>query len=56
MKVKFYKQIHPILKYIKECSINNHIYQYAHNIERGLITQICFTCNTVRTNMLKEYI
>jgi hypothetical protein len=56
MKVKFYKHSQKVIKYIKECNINNHIYQSSYNIENDLITQVCFTCNTTRTNMRKGYI
>ena len=54
MKVKHYKHINSILNATKKCSSYNHKYQYTYSIEENEMIQVCFTCNTLRTNIPKD--
>lgn len=36
---------------IKECELNGHIQQVAFSAYHDALTQVCFTCKTVKTNI-----
>jgi len=38
-------------EYIQDCQENNHIQQVAFSTYHNALTQICFTCNWVRTSI-----
>jgi len=39
---------------IKECQTHNHIQQVAFSTYHHALTQICFTCDCVRTSIKEE--
>ena len=39
---------------IKKCQKENHVQQVAFSTYHHALTQICFTCNKIRTSMNKE--
>lgn len=40
--------------YINGCQLNNHVQQVAYSTYHGCLTQICFSCKTIRTS-IKEH-
>ena len=43
-----------IYEFINCCQANGHIQQVAFSTYHNALTQICFTCNEIRTTMKKE--
>ena len=39
---------------IKDCQLHKHIQQVAYSTYHNALTQICFTCNKVRTSLRPE--
>ena len=50
MKIKEYKTQEVIKKHIKNCE-GKHIQQVAYSSYHDALTQICFSCGVVRTNL-----
>lgn len=48
------KTIEDVEKEIKECQRLKHVQQVAYSTYHNALTQICFTCKTVRTNIKEE--
>lgn len=53
MKLKFRPEA-LIRMDIADCQEDKHIQQVAYSTYHDCLTQICFTCNTVRTTMNEE--
>ena len=53
--IKIESDINQIKAHIDGCQVQNHVQQVAYSTYHGCLTQICFTCEKIRTNMdLKE--
>ena len=52
MKLEFYNE-EELKKKIKGCE-GKHIQQIAYSSYHDALTQVCFTCNKVRTSMREE--
>lgn len=39
---------------INECKASGHVQQVAYSVHHECLTQICFTCKIIRTNMPKD--
>ena len=53
MRIKHYTK-ESIEKEIKECQKCNHVQQVAFSTYHNAITQICFTCDNVRTSLSED--
>ena len=44
-----------VRSHVKKCQMKNHIQQVAYSTYHDALTQICFTCNKIRTTLkIKE--
>lgn len=55
MKLTFYNRLDEIRDHIQDCQKEGHVQQVAYSTYHDGITQICFTCNEVRTNIDHPY-
>lgn len=51
MEVIFKRNIEEVQDIIDRCQYENHIQQVAFSSYHKALTQICFTCNCVRSNI-----
>lgn len=51
MKLTFNRDLE---MWIRDCQREGHIQQVAFSIYHHALTQVCFTCNCVRTSISKE--
>ncbi len=54
MKLILYDDLWGVSVKIKGCQRKKHIQQVAYSTYHDCLTQICFTCNIVRTSISKE--
>ena len=54
MKLEFYEDQEDIKRNIKTCE-GRHVQQVAYSSYHDALTQICFGCNKVRTNLKEEH-
>lgn len=53
MKYQYIRDIKKIRKQINDCS--GHIQQVAFSVHYDALTQICFGCGVIRSNIIKDY-
>ncbi len=53
MKLEFYEDQEDIKRNIKTCE-GRHVQQVAYSSYHDALTQICFGCDTVRTNLKED--
>jgi len=56
MKVLKLKNLEEVRKVIKVCQGHGHIQQVAYSTYHDTLTQVCFTCEEVTTNMEENII
>ncbi len=50
-RVDFLDMQAQVIVHTKSCNEQNHVQQIAFSVHHSAVTQVCFTCKAVRTNM-----
>lgn len=54
MQIVYYNRNETVIYKTQGCEIMEHIQQVAYSTYHKALTQICFTCNLIRTTMPKQ--
>lgn len=53
LKLQFYDTLAYVREHIKLCQRKNHKQQVAYTTYHDALTQLCFTCKSVRTSLIQ---